>query len=160
MKNKEAGSTMIELGIALPLLFAMIAGLIDLACALNQYLILSSSVYDGLRFATTVSGLEDGTPYNGPTGNINCSSLNFSSRHEEVQKRIQSSLTQEAWRLDLATLCVESQVTQADGTDQANTIRIRVSVRYQGYLPGISGMTLSSESFGPYLSEGLAVQCC
>ncbi len=147
----ERGVAILEFSFLLPVLVLFFIGLVDLGRAAHSYLILTEVAREGVRLAAALPNLEQGEFVN---VNNDASVPNQSMVQQRVSQLV--SLHQ------LGNPEIDSEFTAlpvggvaVDPTD--DTVRVRVTVPFNGIFPLFNGLEMSVEATGPFLYKRLKV---
>jgi hypothetical protein len=152
------GTALLEFTAVLPTLVLLLFGMMEVANAVNQYLVVNSICYEGVRYAISLPGLEE-TPA-GPVTQGQTTAL--PQNHEKVQMRIIDLLLYHKFSTTVMTNGVQTTMPRLDYlTTQlkepalgsgTNIVEVRLSVPLQPlFMPFLSGVRLRVTSVGPYL---------
>lgn len=139
---------MLELVAVLPLLFLLVAGVVDVGSVLSMYIELSRVVYEGVRLETRLSNITVGD-FQGLTPGQNCSpSATTSPQHALVQRRVVRLLQLSSGGLSLNNVCVQTGRVAPPAADPRhnNTVYTRLQATYDGYFPLFSGIPIQVEA--------------
>ena len=132
------------------MLVIMITASLDFSAILGQFGQLEEAIHDGVRYASAISSLETGqfqglSAGSGPS----CPSLGSSPLHQLLQDRVVELIKTNSRNLDLNTVCINSLVQISP--NGGRTLRLRITVNYNGVFPGAASLPLNVEATGPIL---------
>jgi len=147
---RELGAATTEFALCCPMLVIVITASLDFASVLGQFGQMEEAIHDGIRYASSLSGLETGDFQGLSTGaSSTCGPNNSSALHQLLQNRVLELIRTNSRNLDLSSLCIDSQV-QVSPNGGLN-LRLRIQVNYNGVFPAAANLPLSVEAMGPIL---------
>lgn len=139
----ERGMAFLEFLIALPFIALLVFSIVDLGRVLNQYLLLTQAVHEGVKLASTVPGLEAGKRNSGSLCEPDAASVD--TIHGNVHKRVSELITLQSFAFLGDELCVSSDRTNP------TTVSVQVEAKYASIFPVFNGMNIRVRAEGPFL---------
>jgi hypothetical protein len=147
---RELGVATTEFAICCPMLVIVITASLDFASVLGQFGQLEESIHDGIRYASSISGLET-DEFQGLTPGVaaSCQVKGSSPLHQLLQNRVLELIRTNTRNLDLNSICINSWVQ--DAASGGKIIKLKVQVNYNGVFPAAASLPLTVEAMGPIL---------
>ena len=144
--NSEKGSATFELATVFPVLFFLLAGIVDISTALDQYARLTRVAYEGTRHGAAILGLKEGmyTP----------ESLkeSYSYSHAQLQARVFDIL--EEYDFDIEKASITTSRESKDGVSDIVTVKVSYPCETFFSFGGVASngtLQLTLYSDAPYL---------
>lgn len=133
----ECGIAFVEFAIALPFIAMMMVAVVDVGYALNQYMLLSEVVHQGVRVAAGEGDLSNGPAYcQGATG----------TPQNEVDLRVIELVERQELKFHANSLCVTSGVSPS-----GSEVFVAASAKYRGIFPAFDSLQLNVRATAPKL---------
>lgn len=144
--TNERGTALLEFSSALPFLLILLFGVFDIGRAVNLYLRTSRIAYEGVRYASSIAGLDEGTYTYGTT---------LPPMQEKLQQRIIGLFSSHDIQTEIAGFELEtsfSKVPLEQGVVASqNIVTVEVAVPYTAFSSLYQGLVVRVRASGPYL---------
>ena len=148
--DNQRGIAFIELLIALPFLVTLFVGVVDIGQAVNQYLLLSEAVNEGVRIAAEDGRLSINGTYAAPGQSCTPQGSGDLDLHKEIQKQVKNVIGIQNHWIDPNSLCVQTTLADA-ATPSEKNVTVTVSTTFRAMFPVFDGMNISASANGPHL---------
>ena len=154
----ESGVAMIEFAIVFPFLFLFIVAIWDVGRALSETMTASRIVYEGVRFAASVPGLEtpttvaDNIVKGETTGLVNAVVPVNLSNHKRIRDRMSQILTRYNIPFDDAT--VSTMVVKDNSSAVPKfTVTVALQLKFRSHFPLLDQLiqNVGAVTSGPYM---------
>lgn len=151
---------MVEFVLAAPFLAFLITAVLDVGNVVNEYMVMTEAVHQGVRMASTGSHLRQLGDFKGLAEGADACPANilFSTpsvgpsereQHKQIQERVKSILDMNNSYLKSGSICVISHLKQdADGD---RNVKITVTANYDSFFPVLRNLPISVEATAPFL---------
>lgn len=143
-QKQEQGKAAVEAAIVLPFIFVLVAGVVDIGSALNQYLNVTQAAREAVRFLGQVDDVQVGTlvlPGNGSDVELHRNKVAALSRALEV--------------LEIETTAKDLTITglQAEYDDETGAVRATIRAAFHGIFFNVK-YPIQVSHVGRYLKNG------
>jgi hypothetical protein len=152
---------MIEFVLAAPFLAFLITAVLDVGNVVNEYMVMTEAVHQGVRLASTGSHLRELGDFKGLAEGANACPVNIRHRppaspvgpaekeqHRQIQERVKTILDMNNTYLKSGSICIISHLEESNGN---RNVKVTVTANYKSFFPILRNLPISVEATAPFL---------
>jgi len=165
LAEDQKGASLIEFAISCPFLLLLVIGVVDCARLFNAYQAMNQIANNGVHMAATTSFLEEGS-YSSDINGSGCGSAQAApsgGKQKALQDKLRyfmdGQMIQSGFNLTNGSICIVSEYEStytagmAGRPELSETVNMKVSARFKGFLPFLNDLPISADGTGAYLAS-------